>query len=176
MWSLAAALDSRRPIVSCSWISKGWRTASSGSSLYASLRRSSDGRGCAGTQLDQERLRLFEPDAERRRQVLHAVAEDLRWDEPDMAGLLFALCGNHGKALEEGNTTMSSRIRALLDATSPEQERSLVADVQALALRANDLRTRCGVHRMCPQFLHAALSSSMAWYERSLMWALFTDH
>lgn len=101
---------------------------------------------CAGTQLDQERLRLFEPDAERRRQVLHAVAEDLRWDEPDMAGLLFALCGHHGKALEEGNTIMSTRIRALLDATTPEQERSLAADVQALALRANDLRTRCGVN------------------------------
>lgn len=107
--------------------------------------------------------------------MLHAVAEDLRWDEPDMAGLLFALCGNHGKALEEGNTTMSSRIRALLDATSSEQERSLVADVQALALRANDLRTRYAVHRMCQQVLHAALSSSIAWYERSLMWALFPD-
>lgn len=87
---------------------------------------------------------MFEPDADRRRQVLHAVAEDLRWDEPDMAGLLFALCGHHGKALEEGNTIMSARIRALLDATTSDQERSLAADVQGLALRANDLRTRCG--------------------------------
>lgn len=109
------------------------------------------GAAAAGTQLDQERLRLFEPDPERRRQVLHAVAEDLRWDEPDMASLLFALCGHHGKALEETNGLMSTRIRGLLDAATPAQERSLAVDVQALALRANDLRTRCAPfgHKTC---------------------------
>lgn len=93
--------------------------------------------------------------------MLHAVAEDLRWDEPDMAGLLFALCGHHGKALEEANGLMGARIRSLLDAATPQQEQSLARDVQALALRANDLRSRC-----CFVALHPPLSHACQTYMR----------
>ena len=97
----------------------------------------------AGTELDQEKLRLFEPNSERRRRVLRAVAEDLRWDEPDMSGLLFALCGHHSKALEEVNSALAMRIRSLAAATTKDQERSCVSEIQALALRAQDLKSRC---------------------------------
>ena len=75
--------------------------------------------------------------------MLRAVAEDLRWDEPDMSGLLFALCGHHSKALEEVNNALAMRIRSLAAATTADQERSCVSEIQALALRAQDLKSRC---------------------------------
>lgn len=74
--------------------------------------------------------------------MLRAVAEDLRWDEPDMAGLLFALCGHHSKALEEVCGTLATRIRALAAAASSDQERACVSDIQALGLRAQELKSR----------------------------------
>jgi hypothetical protein len=99
----------------------------------------------AGTELDQEKLRLFEPNSELRRRVLRAVAEDLQWDEPDMSGLLFALCGHHSKALEEVNSALAMRIRSLATATSPDQESSCVHEIQALFKRAQELKSRCAV-------------------------------
>jgi hypothetical protein len=97
----------------------------------------------AGTELDQEKLRLFEPNSELRRRVLRAVAEDLRWDEPDMSGMLYALCGHHSKALEEVNNVLATRIRSLAAAASAEQESACVHEIQALFKRAQELKSRC---------------------------------
>jgi hypothetical protein len=108
----------------------------------------------AGTELDEERLALFEPNGAERRAALAAVASDLRYDEPDMAAALYTRCGRHAFALEQLNFRLSKELAALSRAGGGGPARQRVADaVQALSLRAHELKQGC-----------APLCSSPLWF------------
>jgi hypothetical protein len=97
--------------------------------------------------LDQERLHLFEPRDEALHAVLQAVANDLKYDEPDMAATLYTLCGRHAFALEQLDGRLSKELLALSRVgagSSGDAARQRIADtVQALSLRARELKQGC---------------------------------
>jgi hypothetical protein len=96
-----------------------------------------------GTELDQAKLRMFEPREDDLRAALNAVAHDLQHDEPDMAAELYTLCGRHAFALEQLNTRLSKDILALSRAASNAARMRVADTVQALSLRAHELKQGC---------------------------------
>jgi hypothetical protein len=97
----------------------------------------------AGTRIDQNLLRLFEPKRIELMEILQAVARGLQYDRPDTSAELFSLCGRHCFALEHLNCRLSRELSTLPKATSEARWQRTVDNIRSLSLRAQELKQGC---------------------------------